>query len=192
MPRQVLIPIADGSEEIEVVTVIDTLRRAGAKVTVASCQPNGNLSITASQKTLLKADTHIEACTGKPFHLIALPGGIPGAENLKGCPPLISLLHDQQKAGKWYAAICASPAVVLSHHGLLDNTHATCYPSFMDQLEGALPHPGNTIVVDDKKRVITAQGPGNAMGFAFKLIDALYGKDAFRPIAKQMIADWAL
>ncbi|KEI71565.1 DJ-1 family glyoxalase III [Endozoicomonas elysicola] len=192
MPRQVLIPIADGSEEIEVVTIIDTLRRAGAQVTVASCQPDGNLSIIASQKTLLKADTHIESCTGKPFHLIALPGGMPGAENLKDCAPLISLLHDQQKAGKWYAAICASPAVVLSHHGLLDNTHATCYPSFMDQLEGALPHPGNTIVVDDKKRVITAQGPGNAMGFAFKLIDALYGKDAFRPIAKQMIADWAL
>ena len=59
-------------------------------------------------------------------------------------------------------------------------------------MEGALPHPGNTIVVDNKKRVITAQGPGNAMGFSFKLIDALYGKDAFRPIAKQMIADWAL
>lgn len=192
MPRQVLIPITDGSEEIEVVTIIDTLRRAGAQVTVASCKPDGNLSITASQKTLLTADTQIEACIGKQFHLIALPGGMPGAENLKTCETLISLLRDQQKAGKWYAAICASPAVVLSHHGLLDNAHATCYPSFMDQLEGALPHPGNTIVVDDKKRVITAQGPGNAMGFAFKLIDALYGKDTFRPIAKQMIADWAL
>ena len=73
MPRQVLIPIADGSEEIEVVTIIDTLRRAGAQVTVASCKLGGSLSINASQKTLITADTHIEACIGKPFHLIALP-----------------------------------------------------------------------------------------------------------------------
>ncbi|WP_422448422.1 MULTISPECIES: DJ-1 family glyoxalase III [unclassified Endozoicomonas] len=192
MPRQVLIPIADGSEDIEAVTIIDTLRRAGAQVTVASCLPDGKQTITTSHKTQITADVHIEACTGKPFHLIALPGGMPGADNLKNCKTLITLLHDQQKAGKWYAAICASPAVVLAHHGLLDNVHATCYPSFMEQMEGALTHPGNTVVVDEKKRVITAQGPGNAMGFSFKLVDALYGKDAFRPIAKQMIADWAL
>ncbi|USE39033.1 DJ-1 family glyoxalase III [Endozoicomonas sp. SCSIO W0465] len=192
MPRQVLIPIADGSEDIEVVTIIDTLRRAGAQVTIASCHPDGKQTITASQKTQITADVHVEACTGKQFHLIALPGGMPGADSLKNNKTLTTLLHDQQKAGKWYAAICASPAVVLAHHGLLDNVHATCHPSFMDQMEGALAHPENTTVVDEKKRVITAQGPGNAMGFSFKLVDALYGKDAFRPIAKQMIADWAL
>lgn len=192
MPRQVLIPIADGSEDIEVVTIIDTLRRAGAQTTVASCHKDGILSITASQKTNITADVPIEACIDMKFHLIALPGGMPGAENLKNCKTLIAKLRDQQKAGKWYAAICASPAIVLAYHGLLDNVHATCYPNFMDQMEGALPHPGNSVVVDDKKKVITAQGPGNAMFFSFKLIDALYGKDAFRPIAKQMIADWAL
>ena len=192
MPRHVLIPIADGSEEIETVTIIDTLRRAGAHLTVASCKPDGNLTVTAAHKTILTADAHIESCINKHFHLIALPGGMPGAENLRDCPPLIDLLGNQQKAGKWYAAICASPAVVLSHHGLLDNVHATCYPSFMEQLEGALSHPDKTVVVDAKKRVITAQGPGSSINFAFKLIDALYGKEAFRPIAKQMIADWAL
>jgi len=192
MPRQVLIPIADGSEDIEAVTIIDTLRRAGAKATVASCTADGSLTVTCSQKTKITADTHIEHCVGKPFHLIALPGGMPGAENLRDCQALTTLLHDQQKAGKWYAAICAAPAVVLAYHGLLDNVHATCYPTFMDQMEGALPRPGNAAVIDDRKRVITAQGAGNAMEFAFKLIDALYGKDAHRPIAKQMIADWAL
>ena len=192
MPKQVLIPIADGSEDIEVITIIDTLRRAGAQVAVASCNPDGGLTITASQKTKITADMHIDTCTEKQFHLIALPGGMPGAENLKSCKQLITLLHRQHKAGKWYAAICASPAVVLAHHCLLDNVQATCYPSFMEKMEGALPHPGSTVVVDNKKRVITGQGPGNAMGFSFKLIDALYGKDAFRPIAKQMIADWAL
>lgn len=189
MPKQVLIPIADGSEDIEAVTIIDTLRRAGAQVTVASCNPDGGMTITASQKTKITADIHIDTCTEEQFHLIALPGGMPGAENLKSCKPLVTLLHRQHRAGKWYAAICASPAVVLAHHGLLDNVQATCYPSFMAQMEGALLHPKNAIVVDGKKRVITGQGPGNALSFSFKLIDALYGKDAFRPIAEQMIAD---
>ncbi len=192
MPRQVLIPIADGSEDIEATTIIDTLRRAGAKVTVASCATGDALTVTCSQKTKITADTHIDNCVGKSFHLIALPGGMPGAKNLRDCQSLTTLLQDQQKSGKWYAAICASPAVVLAYHGLLDNVQATCYPSFMDQMEGAFPRPGDATVIDDRKRVVTAQGAGNAMVFAFKLIDALYGKDAYRPIAKQMIADWAL
>ena len=192
MPRQVLVPIADGCEEIEAVSIIDCLRRAGAQVTVASCQPDGSLHITASRQVLLTADVHISQCTGNPFHMIVLPGGMPGAEHLRDNPVLTQLLLTQKNAGKWYAAICAAPAVVLSHHSLLDNVQATCYPSFIEQLDGALPQPGTPVVVDERNKVITAQGPGNAMGFSFKIIDALYGKDAHRPIAKQMIASWAL
>ena len=192
MPRQALVPIADGCEEIEAVTIIDALRRAGTQVTVASCQADGSLQVTASQRVQLIADIHIESCTDKSFHLIAVPGGMPGAENLRDCPHLTELLKKQKSMGKWYAAICAAPAVVLSSHGLLDNVRATCYPSFVEQLEGALAQPADAVVVDDKKRVITAQGPGNALGFSFKLVDALYGKEAYRPIAKQMIAGWAL
>ena len=192
MPRQALVPVANGCEEIEAVTIIDTLRRAGTQVTVASCQADGNLTITASRGVTIIADSHISSQEDKSFHVIAVPGGMPGAENLRNCPHLTQLLKAQQKLGKWYAAICAAPAVVLSYHGLLDNVRATCYPSFVEQLEGAFARPGDPVVVDDKKRVITAQGPGNALGFSFKLIDALYGKDAYRPIAKQMIAGWAL
>lgn len=192
MPRHTLIPIADGVEEIETVTIIDTLRRAGTQVTVASCKTDGSLTITASRGVILTADEHISHVTDKSFHLIAVPGGMPGAENLRDCPFLTHLLKAQKAAGKWYAAICAAPAVVLSHHSLLDNTRATCYPSFMEHLEGAFVQPGDSVVVDLKHHVITAQGPGNALGFSFKLVDALYGKDAFRPIAKQMVAGWAL
>ena len=192
MPRQALIPIANGCEEIEAVTIIDTLRRAGTQVTVASCQTDGNLTITASRGITITADSHISNQKDKSFHMIAVPGGMPGAENLRNCPHLTKLLKTQQSLGKWYAAICAAPAVVLSYHGLLDNVKATCYPSFIEQLEGALAQPADPVVVDEKNRVITAQGPGNALGFSFKLIDALYGKDAFRPIAKQMVAGWAL
>ena len=192
MPVQVLIPIADGCEESEAVIMIDTLRRSGAEVVVASCNPNNNLTVIALHQCKITADVPIDSCADKSFHLIALPGGMPGAENLKNCSTLIDLLHKQRENNQWYAAICAAPAVVLASHGLLDNTYATCYPTFIDQMDGALPSSGGPVVVDSKKRVITAQGPGNAMGFAFRLIDALYGKDAFRPIAKQMLADWAL
>lgn len=192
MPRQVLVPIADGCEEIEAVTIIDTLRRAGTQVTVASCQTDGSLMITASRGVILHADCHISSQEESTFHLIAVPGGMPGAENLRDCPHLTKLLKTQQTAGKWYAAICAAPAVVLSTHGLLDNVRATCYPAFFEQLEGALVQPATPVVVDDKKRVITAQGPGSSLDFSFKLIDALYGKEAYRPIAKQMVAGWAL
>ncbi len=192
MYRQVLVPIVDGCEELEAVSIINSLRRAGAEVIIASCQQDGGLQVKASRDVVLVADTHISQCQNKAFHMIVLPGGMPGAENLRDCAVLKQLLLDQQQAGRWYAAICAAPAIVLSSFGLLDNVHATCYPSFMDQMEGALPKAGDTIVVDEKKRVITAQGPGSALGFSYKIIDALYGKDAYRPIAKEMIAHWAL
>ncbi|MET4694885.1 DJ-1 family glyoxalase III [Endozoicomonas lisbonensis] len=192
MSRPVLVPIAQGCEEIEAVTIIDTLRRAGAKVTVAACTSDDSLDIEASRGVKLTADTHINHCRDNTFHMIALPGGMPGAANLRDCEPLIQLLHEQQQASRWYTAICASPAVVLAHHSLLDNVSATCYPSFLDQLEGALPRPTDPVVIDQKNKVITAQGPGNAMSFSFALIDALYGKDTHRPVAKQMIADWAI
>ena len=192
MSRPVLVPIAQGCEEIEAVTIIDTLRRAGANVTVAACTIDDSLDIEASRGVRLTGDCHISSCAAKTFHLIALPGGMPGAANLRDCKILTELLHEQQASHRWLAAICAAPAVVLAYHSLLDNVRATCYPSFMDQLEGALPQPGDPVVTDHKRRVITAQGPGNAMSFSFELVDTLFGKDTHRPIAKQMVADWAL
>ena len=192
MPKQILVPMVEGSEELEVVSIVDTLRRAGATVTLASCQGNGDLTVKASHGMQLKADTHIRECLNRSFHIIALLGGMPGSEHLRDCPELTQLLMTQKQSGKWLAAICAAPAVVLSHHGLLDNVRATCYPTLMDQLEGALTQAATTVVVDEDKRVITAQGPGVVLAFTFKIIDVLYGKDAHRPIAKQMVASWAL
>ena len=191
MPKSVLIPIADGCEEIEAITIIDVLRRSGATVTIASCKAN-TLEVTGCHDITFKADRPIDTCTTNTYQLIVLPGGMPGAENLRDCPHLTSMLLNQKKAGRWYAAICAAPAVILSHHGLLDNVRATCYPSFIDQLDGAMPQPDQLIVADQSNRVITAQGPGCVMAFAFRLIDLLSGQDTHRPIAKQLVADWAL
>src|SRR4030042_3401980 len=115
MSKKVLIAIADGTEELEAVTIIDTLRRAQADVTIASV---GNRQITASRKTKIVADCLIADCVNQDYDLIVLPGGMPGAEYLRDCRELKKLLGKQSATGKLYAAICASPAVVLQAHGL--------------------------------------------------------------------------
>src|SRR4030042_1274503 len=107
MTKRVLVPIADGTEEIEAVCIIDTLRRAGAEVTVASVD---QLQVTASRRVQLVADARIADCTSQTYDCIALPGGMPGAEHLRDSAELIGLLRKQKQAGRFYAAICASPA----------------------------------------------------------------------------------
>ncbi|PJE80410.1 putative cysteine protease YraA [invertebrate metagenome] len=192
MSAKVLVPVADGCEEIEAITIVDTLRRAGASVTIASCQKNEQLNITGSHDIRFQADCPILACYNQIYHLIVLPGGVSGAKCLKDTKPLIDMLITQKNTRRWYAAICASPAIVLSPNGLLDNVRATCYPSMIDKLDTANARLSELIVIDEKKKVITAQGPGNALAFSLELINILYGNNSFRPIAKQMVADWAL
>ncbi|MHC5156244.1 MAG: DJ-1 family glyoxalase III [Planctomycetota bacterium] len=131
MSKTAFIPIADGTEELEAVTIIDVLRRADIQVTVASVGP---LQITASRGVKLVADCLIDDCKDHIFDLIVLPGGLPGAEQLRDCGSLIQMLQTQKEAGRLYAAICASPAVVLAPYDLLDGKRATCYPSFADAL----------------------------------------------------------
>jgi 4-methyl-5(b-hydroxyethyl)-thiazole monophosphate biosynthesis len=178
--KTVLVPVADGSEEIEAVVIIDVLRRAGAEVTVASV---GNLHITASRGVKLTADCGIEDCKKRQFDLIALPGGMPGAEHLRDSAPLIDLLKNQKAAGKLYAAICASPAVVLTPHGLLDGKKVTCHPAFHNKLADA-SSVSQRVVVDGN--CITSQGPGTALEFALELVRCLFGQTRADQVAEPM------
>lgn len=182
MSKQVLVPIADGTEELEAVCIIDVLRRAGATVTVASV---GNMQITASRGVKLVADKRISECVDNTYDLIVLPGGIPGAEHLRDSRELEMLLRQQQEQGRWYGAICASPAVVLQHHQLLGQTRATCYPSYMDKLENA-DAVDSRVVVDEK--CVTSRGPGTALEFSLKLVELLYGEEKAKEIAEAMVA----
>lgn len=172
MTKKALVPIADGSEEIEVVCIVDTLRRAGVDVTVASV--SGELLIVASRETMIKADTLIEDCAGEAYDLIVLPGGIPGAEHLRDCDILIRMLKSQRDTGKLYGAICASPAVALLPHGLLTGRRATCFPSYRRFLESAenVQASDDRVVVDGN--LITSQGPGTAIEFGIQLIALLF------------------
>jgi 4-methyl-5(b-hydroxyethyl)-thiazole monophosphate biosynthesis len=183
MNKTVLVPIADGTEELEAVTIIDTLRRAGAQVTVASVS---GLQVVASRKVKLAADVLIKDCVGKVFDCIALPGGMPGAEYLRDCAALTELLKEQDKAGRVIAAICASPAVVLAHHGLLKGRKATCYPSAQDKLPDKSA-AGQRVVVDG--HFITSQGPGTALEFSLALVEVLFGPERKRQVAEPMLAE---
>lgn len=168
--KKVLVPIAYGTEEIEAVVIIDILRRAGIEVVVASVS---TMQILASRGVKITADCLLEQCLHDEFDMIVLPGGIPGAEHLRDHKPLIEMLHRHQQAGKYIAAICASPVVVLLPHGFLANHRATCHPG----RQNALPNKeaAHQRVVHDGN-LITSQGPGTAMEFALKLVALLVGE----------------
>lgn len=182
MSTSVLLPIADGTEELEAVTLIDVLRRAGVTLTVASVMPHKQI-ITARQ-IRLEADCLIGDCLHHSYDMIVLPGGMPGAEHLRDSAPLTTLLQQQKHAGKYIAAICAAPAVVLAHHGLLSGA-ATAYPSFQSQLPANCLNTSEAVVTADN--CITSQGPGTALAFALALVEQLCGKEKRDAIAAAML-----
>ena len=182
MEKKVLVPISDGIEELEAIGIIDTLRRADAKVTVASVD---GLQITASCGTKIIADTLIENCINKEYDLIVLPGGLPGAEHLRDSKVLTSLLNKQAADGKLYAAICASPVVVLQYHGLLKGKKATVNPALADELLNKVEIE-KRVVVDGN--CITSRARGTVLEFAIQLIELLYGKDKADIIKTDMLS----
>jgi len=181
MQKTVLVPVADGTEELEAVAIIDILRRAGAVVTVASV--SGNRQITASRGVVILADALIEACAEQEYDLVVLPGGIPGAENLRDSAVLTGLLKRQQAKNRLYGAICASPAVVLEHHGLLEGRQATCHPGFADRLTDKT-RVEEPVVMDDT--CLTSRGAGTAVPFALSLVERLFGNQARGDVAASL------
>ena len=184
-PR-VLVPVSDGSEEIETVGIVDTLRRAGAEVTVARvASPLGaDLEFTASRGVRLVADRPLAACAGETWDAIVLPGGLPGAEYLRDDATLLDLLREQLAAGRLVGAICAAPVTVLAEHDLLEGRRATCFPSLAQWLpDGA--HSADRVVVD--RNLVTSQGPGTSLEFALTLVGLLSGQDKRDEIAAQLL-----
>lgn len=173
MTKQALVPIADGTEEIEAITIIDVLRRAGVEVKIASVNSSQALQVSGAQNIQLMADCNIDDCAGSDWDLIAVPGGIPGAENLAVDLVLDKLLRAQVAEGKLYAAICAAPALVLGSKGLLQEKTATGHPMFQQNLEAKELNSESRVVVDGN--CITSQGPGTSLDFALELVEQLCG-----------------
>jgi len=168
----VLVPLAQGCEELEAVTVVDLLRRAGLEVITASldAQP-----VRASRGMLLVADTTLDTALQQEFDMVVLPGGLPGADHLRDDPRVIELVKKMAANDRYTAAICAAPRV-LAHAGLLDGKRATSYPGALDiDAVPDIDYQEVPVVTDGK--VITSRGPGTAMDFALTLIETLAGRD---------------
>ena len=168
MTKKVLVPLAQGIEEMEAITVIDVLRRAGADVTAASVD---EVQVTAARGTKITADCLLSECKEDQFDLIALPGGIPGAQNLAASDLLARMLKAQAAKGKLYGAICASPAVVLHPHGLITPGQVTCHPSCTELIDNGNTKDQDVVAADN---CITSRGGGTSLAFALELVAQLF------------------
>lgn len=169
---KVLVPLAEGCEELEAVTIIDLLRRAGIEVVAAGLQPG---IVRGSRGTRLVPDMTLDAALHENYDMVAMPGGMPGAKHLREDPRILNLLKNMAGEGKYTAAICAAPTV-LAEAGLLKGKKATSYPGFLDKMVLPDTHFVTDAVVRDGK-VLTSRGPGTAMDFALALIEALSGRE---------------
>ncbi len=182
MNKRVLVPLAQGCEELEAVTVIDLLRRAGIEVTTAGLDKQ---AVKASRGTVFIPDATLDEVLDMPFDMIVLPGGLPGADNLANDDRIIALLKRMAAAGKFVCAICAAPTV-LAKAGVLAGKRATAYPGTLDKMN--LPdvtYTGAAVVRDGI--VVTSRGPGTALPFALDLIEALVGKEIRDRVDKSLM-----
>jgi 4-methyl-5(b-hydroxyethyl)-thiazole monophosphate biosynthesis len=170
--KRVLVPLAQGCEELEAITITDILARGGVEVITTSL--DDNQEIRASRGAVLVAQTTLEAVQDDDFDMIVLPGGLPGADYLKDDPRILQLLRRMHEKGGIVAAICAAPQV-LREAGLLDGHKATSYPGVLDQYPAQnMTYLDAPVVEDDN--IITSKGPGTAMDFALYLVEKLQGK----------------
>jgi 4-methyl-5(b-hydroxyethyl)-thiazole monophosphate biosynthesis len=167
----VLVPLAPGFEDLEATTIVDLLRRADIEVVTAGLQAG---LVQGARGMRVQPDAALDDVLNRDFDMIALPGGLPGAEHLKNDARIQALLKRMAAAGKYTTAICAAP-IALAAAGLLDGRRATSYPGFVDKM--TLPgttYLADAVVVDGK--VVTSRGPGTAMDFALALVELLVGK----------------
>lgn len=177
-PRAAVL-LAEGFEEIEAVTVIDVLRRAGVEVRVLGLAEG---PVTGSHGVTLAADAPLAARDDRPFDLVVLPGGQPGSRHLAADPAVLSWVREQDAAGRWIAAICAAPTV-LSAAGVLRGRRATGYPGERLDCAAYLEEP----VVEDG-HVITSRGVGTALEFALHLVERLTGPERADDLRRRMLA----
>ncbi len=167
--KKALILFAEGSEELEAVTVVNILRRGGISVTLAGLHGG---ALRGSRGTMLQPDTTLDEALAHDYDMVVLPGGQPGSTNLKADARVIRLVQHMAAEDRYVCAICAAPSV-LATAGLLDGKRATSFPGSLDAFPKVSRQP--QAVIEDGK-LITSRGPGTAMDFALTLLERLAGK----------------
>ena len=172
--------LAPGFEEIEAVTIIDVLRRAGIEVTALSV---GASPVRGSHGISVSADRPLAEAAHEEWEMVILPGGMPGSTNLRDDPGVQGLLRRQAERGGRIGAICAAP-IALGKAGLLRGRKATSYPGFEKELSGAT-YREERVVADGN--IITSRGPGTALEFALRIVEELKGAVAAEELRTGML-----
>lgn len=169
--KNALVLFAEGSEELETVSIVNILRRAGINVTLAGLADG---VLRGSRGIAIQPDTTLAAVLHNSYDMVVLPGGQPGTRNLRADTRVLQLVQNMARDDKYVAAICAAPAV-LATAGLLSGKQATSFPGCLDEFSDV--EIQSAAIVEDGK-LITSRGPGTAMDFALLLIERLAGKAA--------------
>ena len=177
-----LIPISNGFEEIEAITIIDVCKRADIQVTIAGVE---NLETIGAHGIKIIADKIIEDISSDDFDIIVLPGGLPNAFTLAENEKIQSLLREFKEKKKKIGAICAAP-YALHKAGVLNNSF-TCYPSFEQKIRLNGYQENNDVVIDEN--IITSRGPATAMNFALEIVNILCGKDIYTSVKNSLLVN---
>lgn len=178
---KIVMPLADGLEEIEAIVPLDVMRRAGLDVTTVHIR---NRRVVGSHSIAIEADESIDNIEGASFGAVVCPGGMPGSDNLKQDNRVINLVQEIFNHGGYAAAICAAPRV-LFQAGILNGKTVTCFPGTEKLFDGSVTNVNKPVVVDGK--VITAIGAGAAYQFAYTLVRTFLGEDASTGLQKKMM-----
>ncbi|MCW8955681.1 MAG: DJ-1/PfpI family protein [Gammaproteobacteria bacterium] len=179
---RVLVPLAQGCEELEAVTITDLLTRAGIEVITAGLDDR---PVKASRGITLLPDTTIKQVLNDSFDMVVLPGGLPGANHLRDDARIQTLLKQQAASNKPVAAVCAAPKALASA-GLLEGKTVTCYPGSLND-SGLTNTTITSSAIQIDGNIITSRGPGTAMDFALILIELLAGKEKRDEINQQLV-----
>ena len=179
--KTIFVFLADGFEEIEALTPVDILRRAGLSVKTVSVM--GDQVVAGAHGVPVMADMMFDEVNAEDAEMILLPGGLPGATNLDAHQGLSQMIMDFAREEKPLAAICAAP-LVFGNRGLLEGKKATCYPGFETYLKGA---QYTAALVEKDGNFITGKGPGAAMEFAFAIVEKYCGMDKVNELKQGMM-----
>ena len=177
-----IVPLAEGFEETEFITVVDILRRAEVEVVTASLKEE---IVQGAHKVKILADTSLDKIDPMEFDAIVLPGGFPGFKNLKEDERVLNMVREMNNKDKYIAAICGAPSVLIKAD-IIMGRKATVNPSGREEMEANANYVDERVVVDG--RLITSQSPGTAMEFALTLVEVLTGRDKMKSIKEQTLA----
>jgi 4-methyl-5(b-hydroxyethyl)-thiazole monophosphate biosynthesis len=179
---KILMPLTEGFEEIEAIAVIDILRRAEIEVVVAGLKDG---LVEGAHKIKVLPDISLEKTDSGDFDGVILPGGYPGYVNLGKDERILNIVREMDKAGKYVAAICCAPYVLIKA-GVLQGRKATVSPSGKKEVSVSAQYCEDRVVVD--RKLITSQSPGTAVEFALKLVEVLAGEEAMKKVKAQTLA----